>query len=68
MLALTPDLMLILRCPLCGSWSKTYNLPLTTFLYLFTMSSLHLEALDEHADVDQDHVDKGSELNLDVPC
>ena len=30
--------------------------------YLFTMSSLHAESLDEHVDVDKDHVDRRSEL------
>ena len=31
------------------------------FVYLFTMSSLHAGSPDVHVDVEEDHVDRGSE-------
>ena len=59
----TPDLMLILRSPMCGSLAMMETFLLTMFVYLFTMSSLHDHdgSPDVHADVEKDHIDRDSE-------
>ena len=50
--------------------SPLKGIALTTFVCLFTMTILHVDSLQlhKHAAVDKDHVDRGSQVDQDVPC